>query len=68
MYNLNMNEKKAKLLFKHNSFEIIEEGDYVLCAVSGKKIKLQDLNYWNVDLQEAYFSPIEVDKKYQKLN
>ena len=44
MYNLNMNEK-AKLLYKHNFFEILEEGDYVLCAVSGKKIKLQDLNY-----------------------
>ena len=62
-----MIEKKAKLLFKHNSFEIIEEGDYVLCAVSGKKIKLQDLNYWNVDLQEAYFSPIEVKQRFEKL-
>ena len=62
-----MSEKKAKLLFKHNSFEIIEEGDYVLCAVSGKKIKLQDLNYWNVDLQEAYFSYIEASQKKEKL-
>ena len=62
-----MSEKKAKLLFKHNSFEIIEEGDYVLCAVSGKKIKLQDLNYWNVDLQEAYFSPIEVNKRVKSI-
>ena len=62
-----MNEKKAKLLFKHNSFEIIEEGDYVLCAVSGKKIKLQNLNYWNVDLQEAYFSTIEVSKRLKNL-
>ena len=63
-----MNKKKAKLIFKHNFFEIVEEGDHVLCAVSGKEIKLQNLNYWNVDLQEAYFSPIEVNKKYQKLN
>ena len=62
-----MSEKKAKLLFKHNSFEIIEEGDYVLCAVSGKKIKLQNLNYWNVDLQEAYYSPIEVNERYKNL-
>ena len=65
MYNLNMSEKKAKL-FQTQLFEILEEGDYVLCAVSGKKIKLQNLNYWNVDLQEAYFSPVEVNKKYQK--
>ena len=62
-----MNEKKAKLLFKQNSFEIIEEGDYVLCAVSGKKIKLQNLNYWNVDLQEAYYSPLEVNERYKTL-
>ncbi len=58
-----MGEKKAKLLFKHNSFEVIEDGDYVLCAISGKKILLKDLNYWNVDLQEAYFSPAEIDKR-----
>ena len=63
-----MRKKKAKLVFKHNSFDIIEEGDYVLCAVSGKEIMLKNLNYWNVDLQEAYYSPIEVDKKYQKLD
>jgi len=62
-----MNKKKAKLIFKHNSFDIIEEGDYVLCAISGKKIMLSNLNYWNVELQEAYFSPIEVNLKYQDL-
>ena len=59
-----MNKKKAKLIFKHNSFDILEDGDHVLCAVSGKEIRLKDLNYWNVDLQEAYFSPIEVNKRF----
>ena len=63
-----MIKKKAKLIFKHNYFEIIEEGDYVLCAVSGKEIKLENLNYWNVDLQEAYYSPIEVNKKIKSQN
>lgn len=62
-----MNKKKAKLLFKHNSFDIIEEGDYILCAISGKEIKLNDLNYWNVDLQEAYFSPIEANERFKSL-
>ena len=60
-----MVKKKAKLIFKHNYFEIVEEGDYVLCAISGKEINLQDLSYWNVDLQEAYFSPIEAKKRYK---
>ena len=62
-----MSKKKAKLIFKHNSFDIIEQGDYVLCAISGKKILLRDLNYWNVDLQEAYYSPLEVKKRLEQL-
>ena len=61
-----MNKKKAKLIFKHNYFEIVEEGDHVLCAISGKEIKLENLSYWNVDLQEAYFSPIEVNQRLKK--
>ena len=62
-----MIKKKAKLIFKHNSFDVIEEGDFVICAISGKEIMLKDLNYWNVELQEAYFSPIEVDKRVKSL-
>ena len=60
-----MSKKKAKLIYKHNSVDVIEEGDYVLCAVSRKEIMLKDLNYWNVELQEAYFSPIEVNERYK---
>ncbi len=62
-----MNKKKAKVIFKHNYFDIIEEGDYVLCAISGKQILLRDLSYWNVELQEAYYSPKEVKEKYENL-
>ena len=60
-------KKKAKLIFKHNSFDIVEDGDYVLCAISGKQILLKDLNYWNVELQEAYYSPKEVSVRYQNI-
>ena len=60
-----MPKKKAKLIFKPNYFEIVDDGDYVLCAVSGKEIQLKNLNYWNVELQEAYSSPIEVNKRYK---
>ena len=35
-----MNKKKAKLQYKHNSFNIIEEGSFVVCAISGKEITL----------------------------
>ena len=62
-----MNEKKAKLKFNPNNFEIIEEGDYVVCAVSGKNIPIKQLTYWSAELQEAYFSPKEVQLKYEEL-
>ena len=52
-----MNKTKAKLKYKANAFEVVEKGDYVLCAVSKKEIPLESLCYWNVELQEAYFSP-----------
>ncbi len=63
-----MKKKKAKVIFKHNSFDVVENGDYVVCAVSGREIMLKDLTYWNVDLQEAYFSAIEANKRYKELN
>ena len=55
--------KLAKLKYLSNNFEIIEDGDYVICAISGKKIPLENLNYWNVEEQEAYFSYVEASKK-----
>ncbi len=60
--------KLAKLKYLSNNFEIIEDGDYVICAISGKKIPLENLNYWNVEEQEAYFSYVEASKKKEKIN
>jgi hypothetical protein len=58
-----MNKKLAKIKYLPNNFKVIEEGDHVICAVSGKTIKLGELNYWNVDLQEPYYSYVEASHK-----
>jgi len=63
-----MIKKLAKIKYLPNTFQVIEEGDHVICAVSGKAIKIKDLNYWNVELQEAYFSYKEAFEKNEKLN
>jgi hypothetical protein len=63
-----MNENKAKIKFNPSNFEIVEHGDYVVCSVSGKNIPLNQLTYWNVELQEAYFSPKEAQQRYEELN
>tara|TARA_B100002051_G_scaffold140925_1_gene133746 strand:- start:450 stop:650 length:201 start_codon:yes stop_codon:yes gene_type:complete len=62
-----MKNKLARIKYLPNNFEILEEGDHVVCAVSGKKIFLDNLNYWNVELQEPYFSYIEASQKREKL-
>ena len=61
-----MFKKLAKIKYLPNNFEIIENGDYVICSISGKKIPLEKLNYWNVEFQEAYFSYVEASKKKRK--
>ena len=58
-----MLKKLAKIKYLPNNFEIIQNGDYVICAISGKKISLKDLSYWNVELQEAYYSYVEASLK-----
>ena len=63
-----MFKKLAKIKFLPNNFKVIEDGDHVICAVSGKKIPLKQLNYWNVDLQEAYFSYKEASVKREENN
>ena len=63
-----MLKKLAKLKYLPNNFEIIEEGDHVICAISGQKIPLENLNYWNIDEQEAYFSYVEASIKKENSN
>ena len=61
-----MIKKLAKLKYLPNNFEVVEHGDFVICAISGKEIKLEELNYWNVDLQEPYYSYVEASKKREE--
>ncbi len=66
MYKLKMLKKLAKIRYLPNNFELLEQGDHVICSISGKKIPLDKLTYWNVDLQEAYFSYVEASHKREK--
>ena len=61
-----MFKKLAKIKYLPNNYEIIENGDHVICSISGKKISLNELNYWNVDLQEPYYSYIEAFQKREQ--
>ena len=39
-----MYKKLAKIKYLPNNFQIIEDGDHVICAISGKKYQLKNLH------------------------
>jgi hypothetical protein len=44
----------ARVRYLPGTFRVLSNGDHVVCAVTGARIPLHDLKYWNVDRQEAY--------------
>ena len=49
-----MLKKLAKLKYLPNNFEVIQDGDHVICAVSGKKISLENFNEASQAVKEIF--------------
>ena len=56
---------EAEVKFLDGDFRVIKPGAFVRCAVTGVPIPLEELKYWNVELQEAYASPEVVMQRHQ---
>jgi len=56
----------AVLQYLDGEYRILTQGAYVICAVTGVQIPLDDLRYWNVDLQEAYANAEAANKRYRE--
>jgi len=52
-------QREAKLRYLDADFQVLREGEFVRCAVTGDPIKLDNLRYWSVVRQEAYKSARE---------
>ena len=50
-------DSEAVLEYLDGDFRIIRQGAYVRCAMTGEPIPIEELRYWNVELQEAYAGP-----------
>jgi len=57
----------AVLRYLDGEYQIITPGAFVVCAVTAKRIPLDDLRYWNVDLQEAYVDATAAHQRFQQL-
>jgi hypothetical protein len=58
----------AKLHYGDGDFAVLKPGRYVVCAVTGVKIPLEQLRYWSAALQEAYAGPTEATKRWRETN
>jgi hypothetical protein len=48
---------EAQIEYLDGDFRIVRPGAFVRCAVTGEPIPMDELRYWDVDLQEAYIDP-----------
>ncbi len=46
--------REARVHYMAGTFRLLSDGDHVRCAVTGERIPLEKLRYWNVARQEAY--------------
>jgi hypothetical protein len=47
---------EARVQYLDGEYRVLKPGVFVVCAVTGEQIALEDLRYWSVDRQEAYAS------------
>jgi hypothetical protein len=52
-------QREAKLKYLDGDFQVLREGEFVRCAVSGDPIRVDNLRYWSIDFQRAYKSAWE---------
>ena len=58
----------ARLHYGDGDFAVLKPGRYVVCAVTGLKIPLEQLRYWSASLQEAYAGPAEALQRWREPN
>lgn len=58
----------ALVRYGDGEMTVLRPGRFVVCAVSGKRIALEDLRYWSPTRQEAYAGPAEALARWRELN
>ncbi|OWK28972.1 hypothetical protein SPMU_24980 [Sphingomonas mucosissima] len=49
-------DRAARIHYMANGFRVLTPGDHVVCGVSGARIAIEDLRYWDVASQRAFAS------------
>jgi len=57
---------EARLRYMDGEVQIVMNGAFVRCAVTGLPIPLDELKYWSVERQEPYIDANASLKRYQE--
>ena len=49
-------DRPARLHYMANGFRVMSPGDHVVCAMSGARIPIEELRYWDPVGQRAFAS------------
>ena len=67
-YDKDLGGDLAVVRYGDGEMTVLKPGRFVLCAVSGKRIPIDALKYWNPTLQEAYAGPAQALARWKSLN
>lgn len=57
-------QREAKLRYLDHEFEVMREGEFVRCAITGDPVRLDNLRYWSIEKQVPYKSAREAFAAY----
>ncbi len=48
--------QEAKIRYMDGEFQVLRNGSFVRCSVTGEPIRVEELRYWSVAHQEPYLN------------
>ena len=57
---------EAVVQYRDSNLRVVRPGRYVVCAVTGVQIPLDQLKYWSVERQEPYVSAEAVRQRLEE--
>ncbi len=56
--------QEAKIRYLDGEFQVLKNGSFVRCSVTGEPIRIEDLRYWSVAYQEPYTNAEASQKRH----
>ncbi len=56
--------QEAKIRYMDGEFQVLKNGSFVRCAVTGEPIRVEELRYWSVAHQEPYIDAAAALKRH----